>query len=170
MSDRVQRFSWGHININVRDLDVSVEFYRKLGFEILLPGIPYLALSNDSDLRALPHDAAMALGLDQDVRGRGCIMQLEDGYPKIDLIEFSGLNQNQPLQNADLGLVRICLATENLQSEVARLKSAGVQFISEPQVGHMGLADLAVCSDPDGTLIELLQIYLDRWVPFLPTE
>ena len=42
-----QRFGWGHININVSDLDASVGFYEKLGFEVFIPGIPYLNLSID---------------------------------------------------------------------------------------------------------------------------
>jgi len=170
MSDENRGFSWGHININVRDLDRSVEFYRKLGFEILIPGVPYVALSNDAVAQPLPNDAAEALGLEENVRGRACIMQLDEGFPKIDLTEFAGLNQNGPLRNSDLGLVRICLATENLQSEVERLTAEGVEFISEPKAGHMELADMAVCGDPDGTLIELLQVYLERWAPLLETE
>ena len=39
-----QRFRWGHININVADLDLSISFYEELGFEIFMPGIPYLGL------------------------------------------------------------------------------------------------------------------------------
>ena len=39
MSDD-RRFSWGHININVQNLDQSIAFYRKLGFEVFIPGVP----------------------------------------------------------------------------------------------------------------------------------
>jgi catechol 2,3-dioxygenase-like lactoylglutathione lyase family enzyme len=170
MTDIKRGFSWGHININVRDLDRSIEFYRKFGFEIFIPGVPYVGLSDDAAAKPLPNDTAEALGLDNDVRGRACIMQLDDGFPKIDLTEFVGLNQNEPLRNSDLGLVRICLVTENLQSDVDRLKAEGVEFISEPKAGHMGLADMAVCRDPDGSLIELLQVYLERWEPLLTTK
>ena len=106
----------------------------------------------------------------ENARGRACIMQLDDGFPKIDLTELADLDQKTPLSNADLGLVRICLVTEDLAGEVERLKDEGVEFISEPKSGHMQLADLAVCKDPDGTLIELLQVYLDRWAPLLEGE
>lgn len=170
MSEKERGFRWGHVNINVRDLDTSVEFYRKLGFEIFIPGVPYLALSNDVAAQPLPSNAAEALGLEGNARGRACIMQLDEGFPKIDLTEFAGLNQNKPLGNSDLGLVRICLVTENLQSDVERLKAEGIEFISEPKAGHMGLVDMAVCRDPDGSLIELLQVYMERWEPLLGTE
>ena len=32
-NDQTVNLSWGHININVSDLDASIEFYEKLGFE-----------------------------------------------------------------------------------------------------------------------------------------
>ena len=160
-------FSWGHINVNVANLDRSIAFYQKLGFEVFIPAIPYLALDHAPDHKPLPDDAAAALGLQQSTTGRACIMQLGDGFPKLDLTELTGLEQGAPLTNSDQGLVRICLATEHLERDVARLKADGVEFISEPKPGNAGLADIAVCKDPDGTLIELLQVYLDRWQALL---
>lgn len=163
-------FGWGHININVRDLDRSIAFYEKLGFAVFIPGIPYLALNTAADHQALPDGAATALGISHGTNGRACIMQLDDGLPKLDLTEFADLEQRSPLTNADTGLVRICLVSEDLPSDVARLKADGVEFLSEPQEGHGGLGDIAVCKDPDGTLIELLQVYLDRWQSILSPD
>ena len=167
MSNDTPRFRWGHININVRDLDRSIVFYKSLGFEIMIPAIPYLGIDQSEAHQSLPDDAATALGIPRETRGRACIMQLGDGFPKIDLTELTDVTQTAPLTNADIGLVRFCLGTEDLQSEVTRLKSAGVEFLSAPKSGHQGLADIAVCKDPDGTLIELLQIYPERWQALL---
>lgn len=167
MTDHERTFVWGHININVRDLDRSVAFYQKLGFEIFIPAIPYLGLDSANPPKPLPDTAATALGLPATATGRACIMQLDDGFPKLDLTEFTGLDQAPPLTNGDVGLVRICLVTEDLQGDVAALKDEGVDFLSAPQPGQNGLGDIAVCRDPDGTLIELLQVYLDRWQPYL---
>ncbi len=110
-----QRFGWGHININVKDLDVSVRFYQKLGFEPFISGIPYLNLTSE--------------------------------------------------QNKDRGLVRLCLISQDLTSDYEHLKGQGVEFLSPPQPCHQRMADVATCVDPDGSLIELLQVYLDRWPP-----
>jgi catechol 2,3-dioxygenase-like lactoylglutathione lyase family enzyme len=156
-------FSWGHINVNVANLDRSIAFYQKLGFEVFIPAIPYLALDAAPDQKPMPRDAATALGIKPGTTGRACIMQLNGGFPKFDLTELTGLEQSAPLTNSDRGLVRICLATEHLERDVAHLKADGVEFLSEPKAGHAELADIAVCKDPDGTLIELLQVYLDRW-------
>jgi catechol 2,3-dioxygenase-like lactoylglutathione lyase family enzyme len=179
MSDRTPRFSWGHININVSNLERSVEFYEKLGFEVFIPGIPYLGLTAGSGFDVMPETSARALGLAAQTSGRACIMQLDNGFPKIDLTEFDdnvhgnvqgdlpGMAQVKPLRSADLGIARLCLATRNLREDHARLSEHGVEFISAPQLGKDGLADVATCIDPDGTLIELLQVYLDKW-PSLP--
>ena len=163
MTQEPTRFRWGHININVRDLDRSIAFYRMLGFEVFIPAIPYLGLDQGPEPSSLPEDAATALGVSEGTRGRACILQLDDGLPKLDLTEFPDLEQRAPLDNGDLGVVRICLATEDLPREVTRLRSEGVEFLSEPKAMPNGLADVAVCRDPDGTLIELLQVDLGRW-------
>ncbi len=164
MSERSPRFSWGHINVNVRNLDRSVAFYQKLGFELLMPGIPYLDLDDGAEPRPLSDDAARALGVPVGIRGRACIMQLHEGFPKLDLTEWRGGDiQAEPPGNGDLGPVRLCLATGDLAAAVAELTAEGVEFLSAPTPGHEGLADIAVCKDPDGTLIELIQLHLERW-------
>lgn len=159
-----QRFGWGHININVEDLDVSVRFYQKLGFEVFLPGIPYLDMDAEKQ-NTIPPNTAGALGVPVGTTGRACIMQLDGGFPKVDLTEFSGLKQRDPLQNQDRGLVRFCLVSQDLASDYDYLLSQDVEFVSPPASCHKRMADVAICRDPDGTLIELLQVYLDRWPP-----
>ncbi|WOJ98002.1 VOC family protein [Congregibacter brevis] len=158
--------SWGHININVSDLDASIAFYQKLGFDRFLPTIPYLNL-NAEQHNTLDGGSALALGVSGSPKGRACIMQLDDGFPKLDLTEYSGLDQRDPLENKDLGVVRICLISEDLATDYQSLVDDGVEFLSPPQQCHERLADVATCVDPDGTRIELLQVYLERWGAFL---
>jgi len=157
-----QRFGWGHININVSDLNASISFYRKLGFEQFIPGIPYLNLVTETQ-NALPVEASKALGIPTDTSARACIMQLDRGFPKIDLTELADVEQREPLQNQDRGLVRLCLVSQDLAADYDYLSGQGVEFLSPPQTCHRRMADVATCVDPDGTLIELLQVYLDRW-------
>ena len=163
MSDKTPALSWGHININVSHLDESIAFYQKLGFSMLLPGIPYLDLTASDGFNKMPSAAARALAMQEQSEGRACIMQLDEGFPKIDLVEWSGADQQPPLGNADLGLVRFCLASQDLAADYAKLVEQGVKFLSEPQATKDGKADIAVCADPDGSLIELIQIYFEKW-------
>ena len=162
----VQKFSWGHININVSNLEASIAFYKKLGFTIFVPSVPYLNLNIQASSK-IPSATSQALGLAEGTKARACIMQLNETFPKIDLTEFTDGQSNRPLLNDDLGLVRICLISEDLVAAYEELKSQGVEFLSPPTACHDRLADVAVCKDPDGTLIELLQVYLDRWGPYL---
>jgi catechol 2,3-dioxygenase-like lactoylglutathione lyase family enzyme len=157
---------WGHININVSNLEASIEFYKKLGFQPFVPSVPYLNL-NAQTRAEIPSDARNALGLAAGAAGRACILQLDNGFPKIDLTELTAEPKHSPLANDDLGLVRICLISEDLISTYENLKSQSVEFLTPPSACHERLADVAVCKDPDGTLIELLQVYLERWGPYL---
>ena len=90
-------------------------------------------------------------------------MQLDDGFPKIDLTEYTKDSPQGAGANDDLGMVRLCLATQDLAMDHALLSEAGVEFLSEPTAGVGGLADIAICRDPDGTLIELIEIHLEKW-------
>jgi catechol 2,3-dioxygenase-like lactoylglutathione lyase family enzyme len=153
--------SWGHININVSDMDASIAFYEKLGFSMLIPGVPYLGIEKDTNSE-IPAKQGAALAVAAGSTARACIMQLDDGFPKLDLTEYTKDSPQGAGASDDLGLVRLCLATKNLAMDHATLTKAGVEFLSEPTAGVGGLADIAICRDPDGTLIELIEIHLEK--------
>ena len=157
-----KKLRWGHININVSNLDSSIEFYEKLGFEIYKPSIPYTGLTVEPKSNSMDEGSRTALGLPEQTSGRACIMQLDNGYPKLDLTQLDDMTQSIPLSNADLGLVRICLASANLEADYNSLKKIGIEFISRPQTAKDGRAEIAICRDPDGTLIELIQLNLGK--------
>lgn len=161
MSDRAPSLGWGHININVTDLDRSVAFYEKLGFEMFLPGIPYLGLSEE--MNEIDPSCAAALGVPAGTSARACIMQLGQGFPKIDLIQLADPGGARPLTNRDTGIVRLCLSSRDLMGDHSRLSAAGVPFLSAPGTDSRGFAQIAVCSDPDGALIELIEIDRAKW-------
>ena len=162
MSDAAT-FAWGHVNLNVSNLDRSIAFYADFGFEVFLPAIPYLGLVRH-DMSPLADAPARALGLQAGTRGRGCILQLDDGFPKLDLIELKGFGNAPVVTNADRGFVRICLASRDVRADYDRLVAAGVEFETAPLDMERDLAKIALCRDPDGALIELIQIDLPKWL------
>lgn len=159
------KLSWGHINVNVTNLEDSIAFYELLGFNVLMPGIPYLNL-NQAKPETLNPEAAVALNIPLETTGRACIMQLDRGFPKLDLTEWPATQEMTagPLLNLDTGIVRMCLASQNLEKDYKELVEAGVRFLSQPKQTEEGKADIAICQDPDGTLIEIIQIYPEKWV------
>lgn len=161
MNATTPAFGWGHYNLNVADLDRSVAFYELLGFSVFLPGIPYLGLVQH-EATTLEDAHAEVLGVPPGTRGRACIMELGGGFPKLDLTELDTPAPAAPLGNGDRGFVRLCLVCEDLAAQHARLEAAGVPFLTPPRTGTGELAELAVCTDPDGARIELLQLHLDR--------
>ena len=62
-------------------------------------------------------------------------MQLDDGFPKIDLAEYAKGSPRASAGNDDLGIVRLCLGTQNLAQDYEHLLSAGVEFLSKPTTG-----------------------------------
>lgn len=158
------KLSWGHINVNVTNLEDSIAFYERLGFSVMMPGIPYLNLVQTVP-QTLNADAAVALDLPFETTGRACIMQLDGGFPKLDLTEWNPTEEMiaDPLLNQDTGIVRMCLASQDLAADYAELLEAGVQFFSEPKRTEDGKANIAICMDPDGALIEMIQIYPEKW-------
>ena len=156
------KLSWGHININVSNLENSIVFYEKLGFRTLIPGVPYLGINKDS-VSEIPPLQREALGVPAGTSARACIMELDTGFPKIDLTEYTRDEAKAPGANDDLGMVRLCLATQNLAKDYDLLERAGVEFLSAPVEGVGGMADIAICRDPDGSLIELIEIHMEKW-------
>ena len=162
-TDQSVKLRWGHININVSNLDSAISFYEKLGFSVYIPSIPYIGLTSKPQSNSVDEGSSTALGLPPETSGRACIMQLDNGYPKLDLTQFNDMPPSKPLNNANLGLVRMCLASANLEADYKKLTNLGVEFISPPMTAKDGMADIAVCIDPDGALIELIQVHFDKW-------
>ncbi|MGH1491971.1 MAG: VOC family protein [Acidimicrobiales bacterium] len=138
-----------HVNVNCSNLDVSKQFYERLGFESVLD---------------LPTggDAGLARGLDlPHCDGRATIMMLDPNQPKqtrLDLLEWTTPRDPTPPYEhlGRLGIARLALRTTDLDGDVERLGAEGVTFLSPPQM--MGSHTRFVCfKDPDGSVIELIE-------------
>jgi len=145
-----------HINVNVTNFERSLAFYELLEFRIVRDlgevGNKYL----ERGLR-MPHSL-----------GRAALLQCGDDKrsTRLDLIEWKNPQpEGKPYPHLwHVGMARIALVTDKLRELCDKVKTAnipGVEFFSEPQVfpqkdGKGG--DSFVCfTDPDGTVIELIQ-------------
>ena len=146
-----------HINVNVTNFERSLAFYELLGFKIVRDlgeaGNKYI----ERALR-MPHPAV----------GRAALLQCGDDKrsTRLDLIEWkSPKAEGKPYPHLwHVGMARIALVTDRLQELRDKVKATnmpGVEFFSEPQViprGDGKGSDSFVCfTDPDGTVVELIQ-------------
>jgi len=58
----------------------------------------------------------------------------------------------------EIGVSHVAFTVEDLDAEYQRLSEAGVNFNSSPQNSPDGYAKVAFCRDPDGALIELVEV------------
>lgn len=141
-----------HFATHTGDFDRAREFYRKLGWTAGVGGFP---LTNT-------HQMARSLGmfdLCQYELAKGEVISLPGSLngAAIDLLQFKiPFNDDPPYRLPNhLGMAYAALLTTNLGSDVAYLKSLGVEFLSEPY-GIPG-DRFVFFRDVDGLLYKLME-------------
>jgi catechol 2,3-dioxygenase-like lactoylglutathione lyase family enzyme len=143
-----------HVNINCSDYDRSKAFYEVLGFKEALR-VP----------ETNPAKRAAAVGMTPS-RVKGGLLELSGPEVKsrmiINLLEWIEPKDEAPPYDHlyHYGIARIALATTDLDADMARLKDAGAEFLSEPvsMPPESGMPSRFVCfKDPDGTVLELVE-------------
>jgi catechol 2,3-dioxygenase-like lactoylglutathione lyase family enzyme len=142
-----------HTVVNVRDLDESVAFYERLGFVVL----------NDRRKVDWPDFVAGIFGMRR-AKGRGVLMVLpsDPNGPMIDLIHWLEPQARFPDPAAAATEVPriIAFRTANVHAAYADLSAQGVRFCRDvfaPE-GDLGLVGSCCCYDPNGNLIELIEL------------
>ena len=129
------------IAITCSNFEESLDFYHnKLGFEIVL------------DLE-IPDDLARAVGLAPTGFRQ---VRLKAGNTLIKLMEIES-PPPPPTDEFSAGVRWLTFFVEDIQQTVKDLKQNGVEFLSEP-ISAPDAAGVACAPDPDGILIELVQI------------
>ena len=143
-----------HVNINCSDYDRSKAFYEVLGFKEVLR-VP----------ETNPAERAAAVGMPPS-RVKGALLELSGPKAKssmiINLLEWIEPKDEAPpyAHLYHYGIARIALETTDLDADMAKLKDAGAEFLSEPasMPPESGLPARFVCfKDPDGTVLELVE-------------
>jgi catechol 2,3-dioxygenase-like lactoylglutathione lyase family enzyme len=136
-----------HAGIVVSDLDASLRFYRDLlGFEV----------KKRMDESGSYIDRMLAL---PDVRVTTCKMASPDGV-LIELLQFHS-HPRKPRADrdaSDIGPTHIALSVADLDLVYRKLTEAGVSFNAPPQLSPDGYAKVTFCKDPDGSLVELVEV------------
>jgi lactoylglutathione lyase len=146
----------GHLGICVRDLERSIRFYRDLlGF------------------RALTRIEAKGPEVDRMLRLSGVDQEtvfLERDGVRLALFAL----RSPPIRDAgrvrdmnEAGMVALMLRVDDLDATLERLRAAGVRVLDETRVDHPAWGSkLVFVTDPDGMLVELVEIPGDPYAPF----
>jgi catechol 2,3-dioxygenase-like lactoylglutathione lyase family enzyme len=137
-----------HFALTVSDADRSSAFYRDFGFELV-------------------SDREVDGGYVEEITGvRGAhvrIVHLSGFGHNLELLEYRRPKGRQEARALpDVGSAHVCLLTDDLGTEVERLRARGVRFRSEepvtttsgPNRGGRGIYAL----DPDGNAVEIVQL------------
>lgn len=142
-----------HININCSDLDLSLAFYQKLGFQVV------------KELGTLDNVAGLGrvLGLPEGCRGRAALLGLagQPQAPMLDLVEWHAprVPKGSAINLATPGFGRICLKVDDCDALHAELVAAGHSPYSLPTRLDLAGSDIKVfcVEDPDGVVVEFME-------------
>ena len=136
-----------HAGIVVRDIDKSLHFYKDL---------LRLRVRKDLDESGDYLDKILKL---KGMKVRTIKLAPERGEGLIELLFFGSRGGGSRKIKADsIGLTHVAFEVEDLDKEYLRLKKNGVRFNAPPQYSPDGYAKVTFCKDPDGVLIELVEI------------
>jgi catechol 2,3-dioxygenase-like lactoylglutathione lyase family enzyme len=140
-----------HVNLNCSDFERSRAFFEMLGFRHVM-NVEETPSPSVAEAVAMPP-----------YRIKGALLAHRDGM-MLDLIEWQDpRDTDAPYRRLNhLGLARLALVTSDLDADVARLKAAGVTFLSDTPgavADALGGTTRFICFfDPDGTVIELVEL------------
>jgi len=136
-----------HTGIVVSDMKRSLRFYRDLlGMEV------WADFKDDSEM-------VQAV---TDVPGANIWMiklKAADGV-SIELLQYLSNPQEvpEPVKACDVGCNHIALQVEELDTLYEKLIAEGIRFHSPPTVSSDGGAKITYCRDPEGVIVELVEI------------
>ena len=87
-------------------------------------------------------------------------LSADNGPTLIELLEFQSPRSQGPVRREAhaIGPSHIACAVDDLDKTYLQLSRAGVQFNASPQLSPDGYAKVTFCRDPDGTLVELVEV------------
>jgi catechol 2,3-dioxygenase-like lactoylglutathione lyase family enzyme len=137
-----------HVGIVVRDLDLSLTFYRDLlGLSVI----------REMDEEGVFLDAILGT---EKARVRTVKLAGTAGETQVELLSFTDpvpeIGAAPTLFRA--GPTHVAFTVGDLDGIYRRMTAAGITFTTDPQLSPDGRAKVTFCRDPDGTALELVEV------------
>ena len=135
-----------HVGIVVSDMEKSLKFYRDL------LGLKIKSLVNEQGEfldNMLAHE---------NVKNKVAKLVTEQGNALVELIDSSSYGNKKDRDFFTIGASHFALTVDDLEKTYDYLVKNGVKFTAPPQQTPDGFAKVTFCEDPDGTLIELVEV------------
>jgi catechol 2,3-dioxygenase-like lactoylglutathione lyase family enzyme len=138
-----------HISLATADMGRCLHFYRDL-MGLILIGEGHSPPGNTSFETVVGLQGALIHGA-----------ALRAGNVQIEVFQYKHPlpTQGPAPRPCDVGIRHICFDVTDIHEEYARLKSAGVEFISEPQTMGNHRVKAVYARDPDNNIVELQEIF-----------
>lgn len=132
-----------HLSYTVGNIDRSVAFYSKFGFE---------TVNRYTVDGALIEEAVDAENADLDIQ----LLHRPDDGLMLELIEYTEQPSERAAHNSRVGAAHLAFVVSDIHAAYEALRADGVHFLSAPNTDRYG--ELWVyLRDPDGIVLELMQ-------------
>ena len=136
-----------HVGIVVTEMERSLEFYRDLlGLKVVL------------DAEREGEYYAQVTGL-TGVRMRVAMLEARDGK-KVELFEFHShaRRARERVETCDVGCSHVALEVDDIAELYGEMQRRGVVCNCAPVVSPDGYAKVTYCHDPDGAIVEVVEV------------
>jgi len=135
-----------HMGIVVSDMEKSLKFYRDL------LGLKVKSLV-DEEGEFLDNMLAH-----ENVKNKVAKLYAKNGNALVELIDSKSYGNKKDRDFFTIGASHFALTVDDLDETYDYLIKNGVKFSAPPQQSPDGFAKVTFCEDPDGTLIELVEV------------
>jgi catechol 2,3-dioxygenase-like lactoylglutathione lyase family enzyme len=137
---QLERFD--HVSFTVGELERSVEFYGRFGYEQVRRMRGRGIKPGDFEVADLEVDIVW--------------LRRSKGWPILELVKYLDEPVERARANSRIGAAHLCFAVTDLHAAHKELVGEGIEFLSEPRVDQHGTGWVYL-RDPDGNAVELLQ-------------
>jgi len=136
-----------HTGIVVHNLKIMVDFYQKLGFEV-----ESTAIEEGGFIEQVVNIENVKLEWVKMRAPDGCLLELLQYHTHPQQLSVRSSKSN------DLGCSHLAYTVDDIESACDKIRRAGGTVGNSPATSPNGQAKVAYCHDPEGVLMEIVEV------------